>query len=134
MGILIIDGMPLTVNTTTYNSYLFDIENTWATQDRINNEPVLQNTGMKGKTITISGISLPSVNPVNLATLLALEVLVETAKPVFLIDSTGYNFGKWVLEKISQHNQDSTNYSINLRHYPQDSLYEKSKAYVGHLI
>jgi uncharacterized protein len=129
---LILGAIPLGVNTVTYNNIKKQYNTSWAKQDRINNTPILQNTGNQSESMSISGLTIPSSNATELAALVTLKELSSSATPNFMFDTDGAIYGKWVIDSFSQDesNGDQTTYSMNLQRYPDSSLLEESKAYV----
>ena len=136
LGNLILGSLPLGVNTVTYDHISKQYTNNWASQDRINNSPSLQNTGSQAETLSISGVSLPSNSAVEAAALITLRTLAENKTPSFLFNAEGLIYGKWVIVDFGQDqsNGDKTTYTINLQRYPEKSLLEQSKAFVKSLL
>ncbi|TNF65691.1 MAG: phage tail protein [Gammaproteobacteria bacterium] len=129
---LVLGAIPFSVNTATYNKITKSYSSKWATQDRVNNSPALQNTGDQAETMTISGVTFPHDNVNTKATLIALRELAASQSSNFLFDLDGFIYGKWAITNISQENTNNSNttYSINLERYPDASLLDQAKAFV----
>ncbi|MCF6764827.1 phage tail protein [Thiotrichales bacterium 19S3-7] len=112
------------INHITYQKLNKTLKINWVKQARINQAPILENTGLESETLTISGIVFTNYHN----TLDALEQLNDiaiSAKPQFLIGLNGLVYGRWVLENITQEITDNINVSYTLSLIRYDSDYKE---------
>lgn len=129
---LVLGALPFSVNTATYNKISKSYSSNWATQDRVNNSPALQNTGDQSETMTISGVTFPHDSFGAKGALMALRELAASQESKFLFDLDGFIYGKWAITNIQQEdtNNSNTSYSVSLARYPESSAIDQAKAYV----
>ena len=129
---LVLGTLPFSVNTATYNKISKSYSSNWATQERVNNSPALQNTGDQSETMTISGVTFPHDSLGAKAALMALRELAASQESKFLFDLDGFIYGKWAITNIQQENTNNSNtsYSVSLARYPETRAIDQAKAYV----
>ncbi|WP_116963104.1 phage tail protein [Fastidiosibacter lacustris] len=133
---LVLGKLPFSVNTATYNKISKSYSSNWATQERVNNSPALQNTGDQSETMTISGVTFPCDNLGAKGALVALRELAASQDSNFLFDLDGFIYGKWAITNIQQENTNNSNtsYSVSLSRYPETTAIDQAKAYVKNAI
>ncbi|MCF6766621.1 phage tail protein [Thiotrichales bacterium 19S3-7] len=120
---LVLGGMPLNVDTATYNRVSKSLSSNWSKQNRINNTPVLQHSGTQTEQMSISGVTFPDQSTAQ-ATISTLREMAIADKPQFLLSLDGLVYGKWAIDTISEENPDGeqSSYTINMTRYFNKSL------------
>ncbi|MCF6814750.1 phage tail protein, partial [Corynebacterium sp. MC-16] len=92
-------------------------------QNRINNTPVLQHSGTRTDTMSISGVKFPDKKTAEV-TIAALKDMAISDKPQFLIGLDGLVYGKWAIDDIQEDEPDGeqSSYTINLSRYYNKSI------------
>lgn len=102
IGIMLsLGGFKFSINTAAYESFSRSSNYRWQPQERFNQLPAQQFTGLSEDSITLSGVIYPQFAG-GLHQIDSMRALAGNGKPLMLVDGKGFVWGKWCINSIDE--------------------------------